>query len=252
MSGHSKWANIKRKKAKVDAQRSNVISKALRDITIAARHGGGNPDTNFRLKMAIDKARQSNVPMDSITRAIKRGTGEIEGGQIEEIVYEGYGPGGVAILVEVATDNRNRSASDIRHIFSKHGGKMAEVGAVSWLFDLRGYIAIDKGNFSEDQVLEMCIEAGALDVEAGEDCYEVYSEPGELEKVKLALEKAGASIQTAELTMIPKSYVKLDGDEARKMLNLFDLLESHEDVSRVYANFDIPDEILSESIGEDS
>lgn len=182
MSGHSKWANIKRKKAKVDAQRSNIISKALRDVTIAARHGGGNPDTNFRLKMAIDKAKQSNVPMDSISRAIKRGTGEIEGGQIEEIVYEGYGPGGVAVLVEVATDNRNRSASDIRHIFSKHGGKMAEVGAVSWLFDLRGYICIDKGDFDEEQVLEMCIEAGALDVETGEDCYEIYSEPAELEK----------------------------------------------------------------------
>ncbi len=250
LSGHSKWANIKRKKAKVDAQRSNIISKVLREITVAAKQGGGNPDTNLRLRIAIEKAKQANVPMDSINKAIKRGTGEIEGGQIEEIVYEGYGPGGVAILIEVATDNRNRSASEIRYILSKHGGKMADLGSVSWLFDLRGYIVVEKGELDEDQILEICIDAGALDVESGDDFYEIYTEPADLEKVRLKIEESGAIIQTAELTMIPKTYVKLDDDEARKMLTLFDALESHDDVSKVYANFDIPDEIMDESLEE--
>ncbi|HHY17660.1 MAG TPA: YebC/PmpR family DNA-binding transcriptional regulator [Firmicutes bacterium] len=247
MSGHSKWANIKRKKAKVDAQRSNIISKALRDVMLAARHGGGNPDTNFRLKMAIDKARQANVPMDSITRSVKRGTGEVEGGQIEEITYEGYGPGGVAVLAEAATDNRNRTASEIRHLFSKYGGKLAEVGAVAWTFDQRGYIVIEKRDLTEEDALEMCIEAGALDMQTEEDIYEVFTEPTELEQVKVKLEETGAAVQTAELTMLPKTYVNLDGDDASKMLTLFDLLESHDDVSRVYANFDIPEDILDQN-----
>ena len=247
MSGHSKWANIKRKKAKVDAQRSNIISKALRDVMLAARHGGGNPDTNFRLKMAIDKAKQANVPMDSINRSVKRGIGDVEGGQIEEITYEGYGPGGVAVLAEAATDNRNRTASEIRHIFSKHGGKLAEIGAVAWMFDQRGYIEIGRSGLTEEEALEMCIEAGALDMQTGEDVFEVYSDPAELEQVKIRLEEAGADVQTAGLTMLPKTYVNLDGDDAAKMLTLFDLLESHDDVSRVYANFDIPEDILDQN-----
>ncbi len=247
MSGHSKWANIKRKKAKVDAQRSNIISKALRDVMLAARHGGGSADANFRLKMAIDKAKQANVPMDSINRSIKRGIGEVEGGQIEEITYEGYGPGGVAVLAEVATDNRNRTASEIRHIFSKHGGKLAEIGAVAWMFDQRGYIEISRGGLTEEDALEMCIEAGALDMQTEEDVFEVYTDPSELEQVKIKLEEAGADVQTAELTMLPKTYVNVDGGDAAKMLTLFDLLESHDDVSRVYANFDIAEDLLNEN-----
>ncbi|HHX10195.1 MAG TPA: YebC/PmpR family DNA-binding transcriptional regulator [Firmicutes bacterium] len=245
MAGHSKWSNIKRKKSKMDAQRANVISKAVREVMLAAREGGGNPDTNFRLRIAIDKARSYNVSSDNIERAIKRGTGELDGGQVEEITYEGYGPGGTAVLVEAATDNRNRTAADIRHLFSKHGGKLAELGAVAWMFDQRGFIALDKQGLSEEQALEMCIEAGALDMQAEDDCYEVYTGASELEQVRSKLESAGARIQTAELTMVPKTYVNLDKHDAEKMLELIDVLESHDDVSRVYANFDVPDDILS-------
>jgi len=244
MSGHSKWANIKRHKAKVDAQRSNVISKALRDVMLAARHGGGNPEGNFRLKVAIERAREANVPLDSIARAIKRGTGELGGGQIEEITYEGYGPGGTAILVEAATDNRNRTASEVRYIFSKHGGKLAEVGAVAWMFQQQGFISIDKDDLSEEDALAMAIDAGALDLKSEEDSYEIYTEPTDIEVVKGKLEKAGARVQAAEVTMVPKTTIKLDGDDAEKMLRLMDALEEHDDVSRVYANFDIPEEIL--------
>lgn len=245
MSGHSKWANIKRRKAKMDAQRSNVISKALRDIMLAARQGGGNPESNFRLKVAIQRAKEANVSLDSINRAIKRGTGEITGGQLDEVTYEGYGPGGTAVLIEAATDNRNRTASEIRHIFSKHGGKMAEVGAVAWMFEQKGFISIEKGNISEDDALAMAIDAGALDLKSEEESYEIYTDPRDLEKVRAKLEEYGARVQVAEVTMVPKTTVKLDGEDADKMLRLFDALESQDDVSRVYANFDIPEEILN-------
>lgn len=245
MSGHSKWANIKRHKAKMDAQRSGIISKALRDIMLAARHGGGNPEGNFRLKVAIERAREANVPMDSITKAIKRGTGEIEGGQVEEITYEGYGPGGTAVLVEAATDNRNRTASEVRYIFSKHGGKLSEVGAVSWMFEQQGFIAIEKDDLSEEDALSMAIDAGALDMKSEDDSYEIYTDPAEFLNVKQELEKRGAKILVAEITMVPKTTVHLEGEEAEKMLKLMDALEEHDDVSRVYANFDIPEEILA-------
>ncbi|QUL98482.1 MAG: YebC/PmpR family DNA-binding transcriptional regulator [Candidatus Fermentithermobacillus carboniphilus] len=248
MSGHSKWANIKRHKAKVDAQRSNIISKALRDIMLAARHGGGNPESNFRLKVAIERAREADVPLDSINRAIKRGTGEIEGGQLEEITYEGYGPGGTAVLVEAATDNRNRTASEVRYIFSKHGGKLAEVGAVAWMFEQKGFIAIEKDGLSEDDALAMAIEAGALDLKTEDDSYEIYTRPEDVEAVKEKLEANGARVQVAEVTMVPKTTVRLEGDDAEKMLRLFDALEAHDDVSRVYANFDIPEEILRRGV----
>ncbi len=231
----------------MDAQRSRIISKAVRDVMLAAREGGGNLDLNFRLRLAVDKAKQSNVSADNIERAIKRGTGELAGGIIEELTYEGYGPGGTAILVEVATDNRNRTASEFRHIFSKHGGKLAEIGSVAWIFDQRGFVALDKENFTEEKALEICIETGALDMQIEDDCYEIYTEISDLEDVKEALEAAGAKIQTAELTMVPKTHVNLDGDEASKVLVLMDLLESHDDVSRVYANFDVPDELLLEN-----
>ena len=247
MAGHSKWSNIKRKKARVDAQRANIISKALRDIMLAAREGGGNQDTNFRLRMAVEKAKQVNVTSDSINRSIKRGTGELEGGHIEEVTYEGYGPGGTAVLVEAATDNRNRTASEIRHVFSKHGGKLAELGSVAWIFDQRGLIVLEKEKLSEEQALELCIETGALDLQTQDDSYEIYTEPADLEQIRTELEKAGVKVQTAELARVPKTYVNLDGDDASKVLQLVDLLESHDDVSKVYANFDVPDDLLDEN-----
>jgi YebC/PmpR family DNA-binding regulatory protein len=229
----------------MDAQRANMISKAVREVMLAAKAGGGNPDTNVRLRMAIEKAKSYNVSADNIERAIKRGTGELDSGHVEEITYEGYGPGGTAVLVEVATDNRNRTASEIRHLFSKHGGKLAELGSVAWMFDPRGFIALDKEGLTEEEALEMCIEAGALDMQVEDDCYEVYTEVADLEQVRAKLESAGARIQTAELTKVPKTYVNLGRDDAEKLLALLDVLESHDDVSKVYANFDVPDELLS-------
>ena len=248
MSGHSKWANIKRHKAKMDAVRSNIISKALREIMLAARHGGGNPEANLRLKVAIERAREANVAMDSINKAIKRGTGELEAGTLEEVVYEGYGPGGTAVLVEAATDNRNRTTSDLRYIFSKHGGKLGEVGSVAWMFQQRGYISLERTGLSEDEALSFAIDAGAVDFKVEEDCFEVYTEPAELAKVKESLEKAGAKINTAEVTMVPRTSVFLSGEDAQRMLKLMDALEEHDDVSRVYANFDIPEDEMEKSM----
>lgn len=250
MAGHSKWANIKRRKAKVDAARSNLVSKALRDVMLAARHGGGNPDVNVRLKIAIDRARQANVNVDSINRSIKRGIGELEGGQIEELTYECYGPGGTAILVQAATDNRNRTASEIRYVLSKNGGKLAELGAVSWMFEERGYIAVSKSGLSEEDALNLAIDGGALDFKAEDDCYEIYSEPGDMEKLKELLEKNGATVEDAELAMIPRTAVNLEGEEALKMVKLLETLEDHDDVQRVFANFDIPEETLEAMANE--
>lgn len=245
MSGHSKWATIKRHKAKIDAARSGVISKALRDITLAARHGGGNPDGNLRLKIAIERARSSNVSVDSINRAIKRGTGEGEGGPIEELTYECYGPGGTALLVEAATDNRNRTAGEVRYILSKHGGKLAEMGAVAWMFDQRGLITVDKEGLSEDDALAMAIDAGAEDMETEDDVYEIYTAPSDVFEVSQRLERSGAKIQNAELTQVPKTSVSLEGDDAGKMLRLMEALEEHDDVSKVHSNFDISDETMA-------
>lgn len=248
MSGHSKWANIKRHKAKMDAIRSNIISKALREIMLAARQGGGNPDANLRLKVAIERAREANVSMESITRAIKRGTGELESGYLEEVTYEGYGPGGTAVLVEAATDNRNRTTADLRYIFSKHGGKLAEAGSVAWMFQQKGYISLDRAGISEDQALSLAIDAGAVDFKAEKDCFEVYTEPSELVRVKEVLERSGARVTTAEVTMVPQSTVFLTGEDAQKMLKLMDALEQHDDVSRVFANFDMSEEEMKAAL----
>ncbi len=244
MSGHSKWATIKRHKAKMDAARSGVISKALREVMLASREGGANPDGNFRLKMAIDRAKAANVSADSITRAIKRGSGQGDSGPLEELVYECYGPGGTALLVEAATDNRNRTASEVRYILSKNGGKLADLGAVAWMFDQKGYIGVEKGDLSEDDALGMAIDAGAEDIKTEEDAYEIYTGVEDLQTVQENLEKAGAKIITAETVKIPKTTVALEGEEAARMLRLVDALEEHDDVSRVYANFDISDEIM--------
>ncbi|HHW26912.1 MAG TPA: YebC/PmpR family DNA-binding transcriptional regulator [Firmicutes bacterium] len=242
MSGHSKWATIKRHKAKMDAARSSVISKALRDITLAAKHGGGNPDGNLRLKIAIERARDANVSLDSINRAIKRGIGEGDGGPIEELTYECYGPGGTAILVEAATDNRNRTAGEVRYILSKHGGKLAEMGSVAWMFDQKGLITVEKEGLSEDDALAMAIDAGAEDMETEDDVYEIYTAPADVFEVSQRLAQAGAKIQNAELTQVPKTTVVLEGEDAAKMLRLMEALEEHDDVSKVHSNFDMSDE----------
>lgn len=250
MSGHSKWANIKRHKAKMDAVRSNIISKALREVMLAARQGGGNPEANLRLKVAIERAREANVAMESITRAIKRGTGELEAGSLEEVTYEGYGPGGTAVLVETATDNRNRTTADLRYIFSKHGGKLGEAGSVAWMFQQKGYISLDRAGLSEDEALALAIDAGALDFKTERDCFEVYTEPGDLSRVKNLLERSGAKVTVAEVTMVPQTTVFLSGEEAQRMLRLMDALEEHDDVSRVFANFDIPEEEMKTVLEE--
>ncbi|NPV71582.1 MAG: YebC/PmpR family DNA-binding transcriptional regulator [Firmicutes bacterium] len=250
MSGHSKWANIKHKKAKTDAQKGRMFSKVTKEIIMAARHGGGNPDANIRLKTAIIKAREVNLPMENISRAIKRGTGELEGVQYEELVYEGYGPGGVAMMVEVTTDNRNRAASDIRYLFSKHGGNLGESGSVSWMFKKVGYITVDRADcrLSEDDLMLAALDAGATDFKAEEDMFEVFTEPdpGAVDSVKEALKRHGVKVAVAEITMAPSSTVTLTGEEAARMLRLVDALEDQDDVQKVHANFDIPQSEMEE------
>jgi len=247
MSGHSKWANIKHRKAKGDAQKGNIFSKMAKEIIVAARHGGGNPDSNLRLRIAIQKARDLNVPWDNIQRAIKRGTGELEGIQYEELIYEGYGPGGVAIMVDVMTDNRNRTASDLRYIFSKNGGNMAESGSVAWMFRKRGHIAVDKGGkVSEDDLMMVALDAGAEDFTSDdEEVYEVVTLPEDLYKVKEFLESKGGRCSSAEVTMLPQTTVSVAGREAEQLLRLMETMEDHDDVQKVYANFDISEEELA-------
>ncbi|MCL4425696.1 MAG: YebC/PmpR family DNA-binding transcriptional regulator [Firmicutes bacterium] len=252
MSGHSKWANIKHQKAKADAQKGNVYSKLAREIMVAARQGGGNPEANFRLKTAILKAREANIPSDNINRAIQRGTGALEGVNYEELVYEGYGPGGVAVLLDVMTDNRNRTAGEIRHLFSKHGGNLAENGAVAWLFDRKGFISLEreKNRLGEDEIMMLALEAGAEDMKTEEEGYEVLTSPEDLERVKNLLEKSGLKVSMAEITKVPKTAVPLSGRQAEQMLKLMDLLEDHDDVQKVYANFEIAEEEMKRILGE--
>ncbi len=251
MSGHSKWAQIKHKKARVDKQRGKLFSKLIREITIAARQGGGNPEFNPKLRLAIEKAREANMPAENIEKAIKRGTGELEGTHYEQAIYEGYGPGGVAILVVTYTDNRNRTTSEIRHIFSKYGGNLAGVGSVSWQFEEKGVIYVEKSQVSEDDVLEIAMEAGAEDVIVQKDTYEIVTSPKEFEAVKKAFQEKGMPIADSMLTMIPQNHVPVEGKEAQKLLRLIEALEDQDDVQNVYANFDIPEETL-EVIAESS
>jgi YebC/PmpR family DNA-binding regulatory protein len=251
MSGHSKWSTIKRQKGANDAKRGALFTKVAREIMVAARAGGGDPDANYRLRLAMDKARSVNMPMDNIKRAIERATGAGEGEQFEEIVYEGYGPGGVAILVEAATDNRNRTASDVRSMFSKAGGQLAGTGAVAWQFEPRGLISIPRdGRNDADELALIAIDAGASDVDTDdEERIDVYTDPGDLERVRRSLEAAGVPIEHAEQAMVAKTTVELDGNRARQNLRLIELLEDLEDVQRVTANFDIPEEIFAEVAG---
>lgn len=241
MSGHSKWATIKRKKAKVDAQRGKVFTRLAKEIIVAARQGGGDPDGNIRLKTAIQRAKEANIPNDNIMRAIQKGTGELGGSNYEEITYEGYGPGGVAVMIEIMTDNRNRTAGEIRYIFSRNGGSLGETGCVAWMFQEKGLIVVEKADNErdEDDLMLLALDSGADDFKADDDSFEITSEPGELQAVREALEKAGVKIALAEVTMVPQSTVKLEGKEAEQMMRLTDTLEEHDDVQDVYANFDI-------------
>jgi len=246
MSGHSKWSQIKRKKGAADAKRGQVFTKLIKEITVAARFGGGDPEGNARLRTAIAAAKAENMPKDNIERAIKKGTGELEGVTYEEFPYEGYGPGGAAVLVEVLTDNKNRTTAEVRHIFSRSGGNLGEAGSVAWMFHKKGYIVIDKAAIDEDKLMEVVLDAGAEDIEAGDKEYEVTTDPQKLDAVKKALEKARVKYQVAELTMYPQSTIALDGKHAEQMLRLMEQLEEHDDVQKVYSNFDIPDSVMEQ------
>ncbi|MFN3550820.1 MAG: YebC/PmpR family DNA-binding transcriptional regulator [Endomicrobiia bacterium] len=244
MSGHSKWAGIKHKKMAQDAKRGKIFTKIIRELTIAARQGGGNPENNPRLRKAIEMAKEANMPQDNIKKAIMRGTGEIPGVVYEEVVYEGYGPGGTAVIVEATTDNKNRTTSEMRKIFSQYGGSLGESGCVAWNFEQKGYITINKSSANEDDLMSLALELGAEDFRSDdEDNYEIITSPQNFEQIKSELEKK-YKIEQAEVTMLPKTYVKLEGKQAEQVLQLMDALEDHDDVKNVYANFDIDKEIL--------
>ena len=238
MSGHSKWATIKHKKAALDAKRGKAFTRLIKEIMIAARNGG-DPDANPRLRTAIVAAKAVSMPADNIKRAIMRGTGELEGGQIDEITFEGYGPGGAAVLVEVATDNRNRTVSEIRHMFSKNGGNLGEQGSVSWMFERKSQILLEKDKAEEDTLMNLVLDAGAEDLRGDEDSWEVVSGPENHDAVLRALEKAGIPAESAQIAMLPKNLMKLEGKNAQAMLRLTDALEEHDDVQNVYSNFDV-------------
>ncbi len=248
MSGHSKWAQIKRKKAKNDQQRGKLFSKLIREITTAARVGGGDPKGNMRLKAAVEEAKAVNMPADTLKRAIQKGTGELPGETYEEVMYEGYAPGGVALLVKVLTDNKNRTAPEIRHSFAKYGGNMAEVGSVAWMFERKGLIVVEAARVDEDELLALALEGGASDMRRTDSVFEISTEPAQLEAVRRVLEERGVPIQSAEVTYVPQSTIRLEGKEAQQVLRLVEGLEELDDVQKVYANFDIPDEVL-ETLG---
>jgi len=248
MSGHSKWHSIKHKKGALDAKRGRMFTKLIKEITIAARIGGGDAEGNPRLRKAIQDAKAVNMPADNIKRAVQKGTGELEGGQIEEIMYEGYGPSGVAMLVEVVTDNRNRTVSEIRHVFSKNGGNMGESGSVSWMFHKKGYIGIDKSKADEDTLMTLAIDAGADDFQSDESSYEIYTSPEAFEGVLNAIKGKGIETLSAEVSMIPQTQVKVEGKTAQQVLKLMEALDEHDDVQHVYANFDIEESELAEAV----
>jgi len=243
MSGHSKWATIKHKKAATDAKRGKAFTRIIKEIMIAAK-SGGDPNMNPRLRTAITAAKAVSMPADNIKRAVMRGTGELEGGQIDEITFEGYGPGGAAVLVSVATDNRNRTVSEIRHVFSKNGGNLGELGSVAWMFERKSQIVIDKEKAGEDQLMSLVLDAGAEDLRDGGDSWEVISAPDAHEAVLQALQSAGIANESAEIGMIPKNLMKLEGKNASAMIRLSEALEENEDVQNVYSNFDVDEKEL--------
>ena len=245
MSGHSKWATIKHKKGAADARKGALYTKVIKEITMAARNGGGNPDTNSALRTAMAKAKEANMPSDNVKNAIKRGTGELPGIVYETINYEAYGPAGVAIMVEALTDNKNRTTAELRNILSKKGGNMAGAGSVAWMFNKKGYIVVDKNTVKEDILMDAALEAGAEDIKTQESSFEVISSAQDFEKVKSALAEKGITYQSAEVTMLPTSTVKVAaGPDAKQLLSLIETLEDHDDVQDVYANFDIPDKVI--------
>jgi len=246
VSGHSKWSSIKHKKAAVDAKRGKLFTKLIREIIVAARTGGGDPESNPRLRTAITTARNANMPSDNIDRAIKKGSGGLEGINYEEVHYEGYGPNGVALYVRCLTDNKNRTASEIRSIFSKKGGSLAGAGSVAWIFEKKGLIVVPVSQANEEKLMDIVLQAGAEDLSAAGDKFEVITGPSNFEAVKQALEKTKITPESAELTLIPKNQVALTPDTARAVLSLIDALEDHDDVQNVFANFEIPDEVMKE------
>ncbi len=249
MSGHSKWSTIKHKKGRADAKRGKLFTKIIKEITVAAREGGGDPDANPRLRAAVAAAKAANMPADNISRAIQRGTGELPGVTYEEVRFEGYGPGGVAVMLECLTDNRNRTVPEVRHLFTKHGGNLGENGSVGWLFTRRGLILVSRtDDLDEDWLMEQVLEAGADDLDTEDaEYYRIFTAPDELHQVKEALEAAGVAIETAEFDMEPSTTVALEGKKAHQMIRLMEAFEDHDDVQNVWANFDI-DEAILESV----
>jgi len=247
MSGHSKWHNIRIRKARVDAQRGKIFTKVAREIIVAAREGGGDPDANARLRDTIQRARDVSMPQDNITRAIQRGTGELPGVQYEEAVYEGYGPGGVAIMMHALTDNRNRTVSELRSLFSRHGGNLGEAGCVAWIFDPKGIIIVPRDQIEEDVLLEIALDAGADDLKTDEKSYEITTSPEDFEQVKSALAEHNIAMESADLTLVPQSTVTVTGKDGEHTLKLMDALEDHDDSQRVYANFDIPESVMEQA-----
>lgn len=246
MSGHSKWHSIKHKKGAADAKRGKIFTRLIREITVAARTGGGDPDMNPRLRKAVSDAKAANMPNDNIERGIKRGTGELEGVDYEEITYEAYGPGGVAVLIETMTDNRNRTVAELRHLLSKNNGNLGEAGSVSWMFDRKGYLVVDKGQKSEEELLEIALEAGAEDLKDDEGNFEIFSDQETFEDVKKAIQDSGVATEVAEISMIPQNFIKLEGGDAQQMLKLYEAIDDHDDVQNVYANFDIDESEMGE------
>ncbi|HBG20741.1 MAG: transcriptional regulator [Desulfobacterales bacterium GWB2_56_26] len=247
MSGHSKWSTIKRKKGAIDAKRGKIFTRLIKEITVAARAGGGDIEGNPRLRTAVATAKTENMPKDNIARAIKKGTGEIAGEIYDEIMYEGYGPGGVAVLVECMTDNRNRTVADVRHFFAKSNGNLGESGCVSWMFDKKGLIQVEKKNISEEEMMDMALEVGAEDVVEEESEFQVYTSPEDFETVRSALEERGIKFLDAQVSMIPKNTVEVTDEKvARSLMKLMENLEDHDDVQNVYANFDIDDALMEQ------
>ncbi|MBF0209987.1 MAG: YebC/PmpR family DNA-binding transcriptional regulator [Desulfamplus sp.] len=245
MSGHSKWSTIKHKKGAADAKRGKIFTKLIKEITVAARMGGGDPEANPRLRRAVIEAKSQNMPKENLERAIKKGTGELEGVDYEEIIYEGYGPGGVAVLVECLTDNKNRTISDVRFIFSKAGGNIGTDGCVSWMFDKKGLISVDKANASEDTLMEIALEAGAEDVKDEGDCFEIITDPSDFETVKAAVDAAKIKYEAAEITMIPQTQTRVEGKDAEQMVKFMEALDDCDDIQKFYSNADIPDEVMN-------
>jgi YebC/PmpR family DNA-binding regulatory protein len=246
MSGHSKWKTNKSRKTAADAKKGAMYTKFIKELTVAAREGGGNPDTNTRLRAVIAKAKEANMPSDNIKMAIKRGTGELPGVVYETVTYEAYGPGGVAIMIEALTDNKNRTTAELRNIMSKKGGNMAGAGSVSWMFAKKGYMLIEKSQAKEDELMSIALDAGAEDFKVDEKNYEIFTSVQDFEKIKQAIQEKNIKCQDAEITMIPSSTIKLVGNDAKQLLSLIEALEEHDDVQQVYANFDIPDDILEQ------